>query len=201
MSRWKDFNDANDDQYGDPIPKGTLAKACLHIKPGGYDDPEQDWTDGYATRSTFTGSVYLQAEFTIIEGPYAKRKLWHCIGLHSTKGPEWGDQGRTFIKQLLNSSHGLLPNDHSPQACKARQLNSFADLEGLICVIHIGIETDRSGEEKNTVQAMMTPRHKDYATIMGHANAAALSSTATHTGSQATTFPPPHTPHSQSNWT
>ena len=51
---WNDFNDAK--QNANLIPKGTLAKVRLTIRPGGFDDPEQGWTGAYATRGT-TGSV------------------------------------------------------------------------------------------------------------------------------------------------
>jgi len=58
-SAWNDFNSA-DDQYGfDTIPKGTLVKVRMTIKPGGYDDHSQGWTGGYATQSETTGSIYL----------------------------------------------------------------------------------------------------------------------------------------------
>ena len=49
MSAWNDFNDAEQQQTFDLIPKGTVAKVRMTIKPGGYDDPNQGWTGGYAT--------------------------------------------------------------------------------------------------------------------------------------------------------
>jgi hypothetical protein len=67
---WNDFNDAK--QNANLIPKGTIAKVRLTIRPGGFDDPSQGWTGGYARRGT-TGSVYLDVEYTVLEGPYAKR--------------------------------------------------------------------------------------------------------------------------------
>lgn len=45
---WTDFNDAN---VGAVIPKGSLAKVRLSIRPGGFDDPSMGWTGGYATRN------------------------------------------------------------------------------------------------------------------------------------------------------
>jgi hypothetical protein len=56
MSAWNDFNDAEQQQTFDLIPKGTVAKVRMTIKPGGYDDPNQGWTGGYATQSFETGS-------------------------------------------------------------------------------------------------------------------------------------------------
>ena len=44
---WNDFNDA---QSTSIIPKGVIVKARAVIRPGGYGDPAQGWTGGYATR-------------------------------------------------------------------------------------------------------------------------------------------------------
>ena len=48
---------------------------------------------GYATESFETGSIYLAAEFVVTAGDHAKRKMWSNIGLHSKKGPTWGQMG------------------------------------------------------------------------------------------------------------
>ena len=90
MNTWTDFNDAEQQQGFDLIPKGTTVKVRMTIKPGGHDDPAQGWTGGYATESFDTGSVYLACEFVVLDGPFAKRKMWSNIGLQSRKGPTWG---------------------------------------------------------------------------------------------------------------
>ena len=51
---WNDFNDAEQQQGFDLIPKGTIVPVRMTIKPGGHDDPSQNWTGGYATQSTGT---------------------------------------------------------------------------------------------------------------------------------------------------
>ena len=45
---WNDYNDAQ--QNAALIPKGTLAKVRLTIRPGGFDDASQGWVGGFATR-------------------------------------------------------------------------------------------------------------------------------------------------------
>jgi hypothetical protein len=116
MTTWNDFNSADDQNNFDLIPKGTFVKVRMTIRPGGYDDASQGWTGGYATQSNTTGSVYLNCEFAVLDGPYAKRKMWSLIGLHSPKGPEWANMGRAFVKGILNSARGLHPQDNTPQA-------------------------------------------------------------------------------------
>ena len=119
-----DFNSAAEQPSFEPIPKGSNVRVHMTIRPGGFDDASQGWTGGYATRNTSTGSVYLNCEFVVMEGEYARRKMWSLIGLHSPKGPEWAGMGRTFIKAILNSARGIHPADNSPQAQSAQTRRS-----------------------------------------------------------------------------
>ena len=163
---WNDFNTADDQQSFDLIPKGTLAKVRMTIRPGGFDDETQGWTGGYATQSDSTGAVYLNCEFVVLDGPYAKRKVWSLIGLESPKGPEWASMGRAFIKTMLNSSRGIQPQDTSPQAQQARRIRGFAELDGCEFVARIDTEKDIDGETKNIIKTAITAEHKDYAALM-----------------------------------
>ena len=173
MSTWNDFNNADDQQSYDLIPKGTLTKVRMTIRPGGYDDPNEGWTGGYATRNDKTGSVYLNAEFVVTEGPYARRKVWSLIGLHSGKGPEWANMGRAFIKGILNSARGVHPSDETPQAQNARRISGFADLDGIEFVAKLDWEKDAKGDDKNVVKQAIAPDHKEYGTAMGAVSAPA----------------------------
>ena len=164
MASWNDYNDAQSNP--NLIPKGTLAKVRLTIRPGGFDDPSQGWTGGYATRGS-TGAVYLNGEFTVLEGPYAKRKIFTLIGLYSPKGPEWAGMGRSFLRGMLNSARGISDKDVSPQAQAARRIGGFADLDGLEFVAKIEHGTDAGGETKNEIRMAVTPDHRDYAQLMG----------------------------------
>nr|WP_281722608.1 hypothetical protein [Nitrosomonas nitrosa] len=167
QNNWQDFNDAEAQQSGfDFIPKGTLVPVRMTIKPGSYDDPTQGWTGGYATESFETGSVYLACEFIVLEGPYAKRKLWSNIGLHSRKGPTWGQMGRSFIRAALNSARNVHPQDNSPQAATARRIDGFHELDGLEFLARVDIEKDAKGEDRNVVKHAIEPDHPDYAKLM-----------------------------------
>ena len=169
MAMWNDYNDAK--QNPNLMPKGTLAKVRLTIRPGGFDDPSQGWTGGYATRGS-SGAVYLNGEFTVLEGPFAKRKIWTLIGLYP-KGPDWGNMGRSLVRAMLNSARGLSDKDVSPQAQAARRINGFADLDGLEFVARIDIGTDTNGDDKNEVRGAVTRDHRNYAELMGMAAAPA----------------------------
>jgi hypothetical protein len=162
-----DFNNSENQSSFDAIPNNTLAKVRMSIKPGGYDDPSQGWVGGYATKNDATGSVYLSCEFVILEGLYAKRKVWGIIGLHSNKGAEWGNMGRSFIKAILNSARGVSENDNSTAAQNARKINGFADLDGIEFLAKITTKRDQNEELRNEIRFAITPDHKDYQALMG----------------------------------
>lgn len=163
-SAWNDFNDAR--QNTNLIPKGTIAKVRLTLRPGGFNDPAQGWTGGYAKRGA-SGAVYLDAEYTVLEGQYAKRKIWSMIGLYSPKGPDWGNMGRGFVRGVLNSARGLSDKDNTPDAQNARRIAGLGDLDGIEFVARIDVGTDSNGQDKNDIRQAVTRDHKEYAAVMG----------------------------------
>ena len=162
MSAWNDFNDAEQQQSFDLIPKGTVAPVRMTIKPGGHDDAAQGWTGGYATQSFETGSIFLACEFVILDGEYARRTMWSNVGLQSNKGPAWGNMGRTFIRAVLNSSRNISPQDNSAQAAAARRIQGFHELDGIEFVARIDVEKDGRGEMRNVVKMAVEPDQTDY---------------------------------------
>ncbi len=162
MTVWNDFNDAEQQQSFDLIPKGTIAWVRMSIKPGGYNDPSQGWTGGWSTRSDETGAIYLACEFVVLEGPYARRKLWSNIGLYSPKGPTWSGMGRSFLRALLNSARRVRADDNSPQAAAARRIQGFHELEGIEFVAKIDVERDNRGDPRNIIKQAVEPDQPDY---------------------------------------
>ncbi|WP_250295874.1 hypothetical protein [Wolbachia endosymbiont of Oedothorax gibbosus] len=147
-----DFNTAK--SQSNLIPKGTIVKVKMTIKPGGYEC--------WFTKSPTTGSIYLNAEFTVIEGPYARQKLYQAIGIKSGKAnvereDVWGEMGRSMIRSILESARNIHPHDNSEKAILARKLGSVADLNGLEFRAKVGIEADQYGE-KNKITTVITPQ-------------------------------------------
>ncbi len=163
-----DFNTAEEQTNFDAIPKGTLAKVRMTIKPGGYDDVNNGWTGGYATHKAESGAVYLSCEYVVLEGEYAKRKVWSMIGLYSHKNNNaWGNMGRSFIRAILNSARGLSGKDNSAQAQALRRINGLGDLDGIEFVAKIDVSKDQNGNDRNEIKIAITPDSKDYAAVMG----------------------------------
>ncbi|WKB50884.1 hypothetical protein [Eleftheria terrae] len=169
MTMWNDFNDAEPQSF-DLIPKGTIAPVRMTLKPGGVDDEGMGWTGGWASVSQETGSAYLAAEFVVLAGDYAKRKLWTNIGLYSPNGPTWAQMGRSFIRAVLNSARNVHPQDISPHAAAARHIASFGDLDGIEFLARIDVEVDGRGNQKNVVKVAVEPDHPDHARLMGVAS-------------------------------
>lgn len=166
---WMDMNTAEEQTGGDVIPHKTLAKVYMKIRPGDYDDAANGWKGGYATRSENTGSVYLDCEFTVIGGKYNKRKVWTLIGLHSPKGPKWGQMGRSFVRAALESAKGIKADDASDAAMNARVISGLGDLDGLEFIAQIDVEKAEAGSEygdKNKINTVIPVTHKDYAALM-----------------------------------
>lgn len=167
---WNDFNSAGEQDSFNLIPTHTIAKVRMSIRKGGYDDLEQGWSGGHATQNDVTGSVYLNCEFIILEGPYVHRRVWGIIGLYSPKGPAWANKGRAFIKAMLNSAYNLNPKDISPQAQTKRHIKGINELDGIEFLAQIDVTKDRSGELKNEISLAITPDYKEYDSYMGTAS-------------------------------
>jgi hypothetical protein len=153
------FNDAERQTEFGLIPANIIAKARLVLKPG------NDFSDPYLTRSKNGDSCYLDCEFIILEGQYAKRKIFDKIGVKGAD--QWVNMGKARIRAILESAKNVNPKDMSDTAMAARQINSFEELNGLEAIIKIGVESDRSGvyQDKNRVASIITPdhiAHKDY---------------------------------------
>ena len=153
MSKWNNFNDAEEQMSYELIPHKTIAKVRLLIKKGNHITDE--FTDGYATLSKAGSSIYLACEFVILSGEFEHRKVWSNIGLHSNNSPKFADIGRSMIKAILDSAHGLHPADKSSEAEKQRTIKSFADIHGLACLAEITIN-DKGDMPRNEIKTFFT---------------------------------------------
>ena len=163
MSKWNNFNDAEDQMSYELIPHKTIAKVRLLIKKGNHVTKE--WPDGWATKSKSGSCVYLACEFVILSGEYENRKVWSNIGLHSDNSPLYAEIGRSMIRAILNSANSLHSKDKSLEAEKQRQIKSFADLDNLVCLAEITIN-DKGYKPRNEIKTILTPDHAEYSEYM-----------------------------------
>ena len=154
------FNTAKEQtEFGEVIPDGTIATIQVNIRPGGAGE------GGWMKRSDKTGSTGLDAEFTVVDGPYTKRKFWK---LFTMEGPneghaKAGEISASQIRGILESARGIRPDDESDAARSARVINSWGDLDGLRFVGKIGVEKGKDGyKDKNTLAIALTPDRQQY---------------------------------------
>lgn len=150
-----------------PIPVGTIVKVAVTIRPGGHGP------DGFLTQNPKSGSVYINGEFTVTEGQYARRKIFQCIGIQGTKPNDtWSKNGKQMFKSIIESARNISPIDSSEEARNNRKLSSLGDLDGLECAVRLGIEHDRAGKypPKNVILSVITPDHKEYQSVMNPSN-------------------------------
>lgn len=148
------------------IPHGTIAKTIMNVRSGGYEK------DKYLSKSAHTGAIYLHAEFIIMDGPFSRRRIFQNIGVIGNNkvgdNDVFGTRGRSLLRGLIESAKGIIPNDESETSQNARKIDNFGELNGMICVVKIGIDKDKSGkfEDRNTIICAVTPEKKEYQVFM-----------------------------------
>jgi hypothetical protein len=152
-----DLNSAGEQKNFGLIPANTIATLQIKVRGSGAG------ADGMLRRSKDGRSEGLDLELTVTEGPYAKRKLWALLTLSGeTEGhAEAGRIAQATLRAILESAHGIKPDDNSEAARQRRQLSSYLDFDGLRFVGVIGVDPARDGyDAKNKLVSVITPDMK-----------------------------------------
>ncbi len=132
------------------IPDGKIAKVSMLVKPGGEGE------GGWLTQAA-SGNLYLNCEFVVTEGKYARRKFWQVLVLVGGKKNEKGESmsaniSKATLRAIVESAKGVDPKDTSEDAKAKRVLQSFDDLNGLEFTAKIKIEKGTDGyADKNNL--------------------------------------------------
>ncbi|MGO9049403.1 MAG: hypothetical protein ACLP19_27180 [Xanthobacteraceae bacterium] len=154
MSDNLDFNNAGEQRSLDVIPANTICTLQMTVRPGAVGD------GGWLTRSSDGASEGLDCEFTVVNGQFAKRKLWQRLTLRgTTPGHETaGEIPRNMLRAILESARGIKPDDKSEAAQTARKAASWGDFNNLRFVARIGVRPPKDGyAAKNTILEVITP--------------------------------------------
>jgi hypothetical protein len=86
--------------------------------------------------------LMLDAEFTVAEGPHARRKFWQNFTVQGGKLDEQGQSigwkiSKSQFRAMIDSALGLNPEDMSEAAKAKRVLRGLADLDGITFVAKI----------------------------------------------------------------
>jgi len=145
-----DMNDVEPQAGGGLIPDGTFAKVTMKIRRGGVDG-SGELDRGLLKASNAPGSdvLMLDAEFTVTEGPHARRKFWQNFTVQGGKVDEHGQSigwkiSKSQFRAMIDSALGLDANDMTEAAKSKRVLRGLADLDGITFVAKIRIEPSRN---------------------------------------------------------
>lgn len=155
-----DFGNAATQSGNTLIPKNTIARLVMSLRPGGHGE------GGWLRQNKAGNALMLDCEFTVAEGEFARRKFW---SLFTVEGETEGQQkaveiSRSNIRAILESARNVKPSDLSADAAIKRRINSWGDLDGIEFIGIIGVEEDKTGQygDKNRLSAAVTPDRKEY---------------------------------------
>lgn len=152
-----DLNNADEQRSFELIPAGTVVTVVTKLRPG------QSGPDGWLKDNKTGNAQMLDFELTVMGGPYDKRKMWTLMIISGeTEGQSKAAEiTRSTLRAMLESARGVSPKDNSDTAKAARRLTGWADLDGLNCIIRVGIERGTNGyKDKNIIDAVIVPTDK-----------------------------------------
>lgn len=169
-----DMNDVAPQKSSDLIPDGTFAKVTMSIRKGGVDGMSEV-DRGLLKPSNQPGSDVrmVDAEFTVAEGPFARRKFWQNFTVQGGKLDEQGQSvgwkiSKSQFRAMIDSALGLNPEDMSEAAKAKRVLRGLADLDGITFVAKIQVEPNRNPAYKdaNKLDHVVLPTAPEWQKVM-----------------------------------
>lgn len=169
-----DMNDAEPQKSGELIPDGTFAKVTMIVRPGGIDgQSEIDQALLKAPKDPTSDVRMLDCEFTVAEGPHAKRKFWQMFTVQGGKVDENGVSiawkiSKSSFRAMIDSALGLDSQDMSEVAKEKRVLRGLADLSGITFVAKIRIEASEDSRygDQNRLDRVLLPTEKEWKLVM-----------------------------------
>lgn len=149
------------------IPAGTVCRAVIVVKLGDMEIPEFG-TGHWFKASQATKAKWMELEFTVLGGEYDRRKFWDRIFVDGDKMGESGvpqarEIGLSTLRTIIESAHGIVPSDVSPEAQARRQIQGVNDLNGMEICAKVGIKKGTNGySDQNKLTAAITPNQKDF---------------------------------------
>jgi hypothetical protein len=71
--------------------------------------------------------------------------------------------GRSKLRSILESAHGVEPNDQSDAAKEKRRVTDYLDFDGLEFWARLGIKTGENGyRDRNVINYVVTPNFPDW---------------------------------------
>lgn len=149
---------------GELIPDGTLHWALFTVRPYNIDG-------GFIEKPSKSdpANAYIDAELTLIEGPFENRKVWDMIGVAGK--PAYVSNGMAAIKHILEVGRRA-----GPENMNGYMIESFMELDQLKVAVEIKIEKGKDNyPDKNRIARYLSPNptsdtHKKYALLLAGEN-------------------------------
>jgi len=169
-----DLNDAQPQMapIGELIPDGTFAKVRLTIRPGGVNGATP-MDAGVLKASQSSDAKMLDCEFTVVEGPHARRKFWQSFTVAGGKVDEKGQSigwkiSKASFRAMVDSALGLDPKDESPAAKAKRVLPGLKHLDGITFAARVMVEPASNPQyrDQNRIANVVLPDEPQHGAIM-----------------------------------
>jgi len=166
-----DLNDAEPQRGGliDPC----FAKIVGVLRPGGADGPAPCDRGLLKASKSGTDVLMLDWEFTVAEGPNARRKFWQTMVVAGGEVDEKGQSKgwnitKSQLRAMIDSALALNPKDESESARQRRRLQGFAPLSGIGFIAKIGVKKNKDGQypDQNVLSHIVTPDEKEWQPVM-----------------------------------
>lgn len=169
-----DLNDAAPQMapMGELIPDGTFAKVMMKLRPGGTNGASE-MDAGLLKASPHSDAKMLDCEFTVTEGPYARRKFWQNFTVAGGKLDEKGQSkgwniSKSAFRAMIDSALGLKPDDMSEAARAKRVIGGLKQLDGITFAARIMVDASDNPNyrDSNKIANVVLPNEPAYSAIM-----------------------------------
>jgi hypothetical protein len=169
-----DLNDAQPQMapMGELIPDGTFAKVKMTIRSGGVNG-STPMDAGLLKASQSSDAKMLDCEFTVVAGPYVRRKFWQNFTVSGGKVDEKGQSkgwniSKSTFRAMVDSALGLDPKDESPAAKQKRVIQGLKQLDGIVFAARIMVEpaSNPQYKDQNRLANVVLPGEPQYAAVM-----------------------------------
>lgn len=166
------LNNASEQSTGfSIIPPKSKVLVIMNIEA-----PASDRIGSYPElcRSKSSNLEYLNVTLEVLAGSFKGKQIYHnfhVMGAETEKQKKAVDISMSHLRALVESACHISPKDNSPQAQKARMLNSYGELNGKIFPIEVKCTetTSQKTDETfivNSLKAVVTVDDEDYANLM-----------------------------------
>ena len=141
-----------------PIPPNSIVWVKMEIRKS--TDKKSKLNDLLTVSEN--NNHYLDCELEVLSPSYSGSRIWER---YIVSGHEKATQiSMSIIRAMVEASRKISPKDTSPAASKARQLNDWADLQGIQFPVQVGIQKSRQGDKyiNNSIKKVITLDNDKY---------------------------------------